>query len=78
VRKRIVIGLILSIFMIISSVLLSLYTYHYSTTNRVGVVGDGEFHFKSILSFVFSFISGVMFLISLLIDWESALILWFF
>jgi TRAP-type C4-dicarboxylate transport system permease small subunit len=70
VRNRLIIGLIISSIMIISSVIMMLYTYHYSTTNRVGVVGnwDGEFHFKSIIPYTFTFISGTMLFISSLIQ----------
>lgn len=53
-----VFGLVGSTLVILFSVIMCLYTYNYFTSNRVGVVGDGKFHFKSIITFVFTFISG--------------------
>jgi TRAP-type C4-dicarboxylate transport system permease small subunit len=66
-RKRVVFGLIGSSLLIIFSIIMCVYIYNYSTTNRVGVVGDGEFHFKNILTFIFTFLSGAMSLLRFII-----------
>jgi TRAP-type C4-dicarboxylate transport system permease small subunit len=62
-RKRVIFGLFCSSLLIIFSVIMSIYSYIYFTSNRVGVLGDGKFHFSSITTFVFTFISGSLFLI---------------
>lgn len=54
--------------LILASVIMSLYTYYYETTNHVGVLGDGKFHFKTIITFIFAFFTGVSTLVSSLIQ----------
>ncbi|WP_409346712.1 hypothetical protein [Paenibacillus sp. MBLB4367] len=66
--KRVILGLILSSFLIAVSLIMMVYTYLYATTNRVGVIGDGKFHFESILTYVFTCISGILFLIFSLVQ----------
>ena len=63
-RTRTIVGLILSALIILISVAVGIYTYYYYTTNRVGPVGDGQFHFSSIRPLVFSCASGVLLLVS--------------
>ncbi|TXK83464.1 hypothetical protein [Paenibacillus sp. N3.4] len=62
-RKRVLFSLIMSIALIIFSIGMCFYAYHYATSNRVGPIGDGQFHFKTIISFLFSGLSGICTLI---------------
>jgi TRAP-type C4-dicarboxylate transport system permease small subunit len=66
-RKRVIFGLIVSPSLIVFSIIMSLYTYHYETTNRVGVVGDLVFNINSIFPYIFSFISGILSLITFIL-----------
>jgi hypothetical protein len=65
--KRVLFGLIGSTLLIIFSISMCVYIYYYSTTNRMGVVGDGKFHFRSTLTFIFTFISGILSLTAFII-----------